>query len=112
MAWQWCRPPIYGGRSADVPQVPSVTMRRWRTLLFVRSTALGSLQETFLVAGVTTVLVIRTQLWLTNYPQLGGHRPPIPPLPWGRLFLTIAIGLSLTFLGRAIRPLVALVGGV
>jgi hypothetical protein len=87
-------------------------MRRWRTLLFVRNTALGSLQETFLVAGVTTVLVIRTQLWLTNYPQLGGHGLHIAHLLWGGLFMTIAIGLSLTFLGRAIRPLVALVGGV
>ena len=32
-----------------------------------------SLLETFLVSAVTTVLVIRTQLWATNYPQLGGH---------------------------------------
>ena len=37
-----------------------------------RNAELGSLLETFLIAAVATVLVIRTQLWLTHYPQLGG----------------------------------------
>ena len=38
-----------------------------------RNADLGALHETFFIAAVTTILCIRTQLWLTNYPQLGGH---------------------------------------
>jgi hypothetical protein len=38
-----------------------------------RGIEFGTLHETLLITGVATILVIRTQLWLTNYPQLGGH---------------------------------------
>ena len=64
------------------------------------------------MTGVTTILVIRTQLWLTNYPQLGGHGLHIAHLLWGGLFMLVAIGLLLTFLGRRIRHTAAVVGGV
>jgi hypothetical protein len=72
----------------------------------------GTLHETLLITGVTTILVIRTQLWLTNYPQLGGHGLHIAHLLWGGLFMLIAIGLLLTFLGRRIRRTAAVVGGI
>jgi hypothetical protein len=85
---------------------------RLDTTLFVRNSDLGTLQETFLLTGVTTVLVIRTQLWLTNYPQLGGHGLHIAHLLWGGLFMTVAISLAITFLGRRIRVPVAVIGGV
>ena len=87
-------------------------IRKHESLVLVRNTDLGSLQETFLVTGVTTVLIIRTQLWLTNYPQLGGHGLHIAHLLWGGLFMVIAIGLSITFVGRPIRRPVAVIGGV
>src|SRR5215212_11616816 len=70
------------------------------------------LQETFLVSAVATILVIRTQLWLTNYPQLGGGGLHIAHLLWGGLFMLLAIGLLLTFLGRRVRRVAAIVGGV
>ena len=41
--------------------------------------AFGSLHETLIIASVATVLVIRTQLWLTHHPQLGGHGLHIGP---------------------------------
>jgi hypothetical protein len=72
----------------------------------------GSLHETLIIAGVTTVLVIRTQLWLTNYPQLGGHGLHIAHLLWGGLFMLLAIGLLLTFLGRPVVRAAAVIGGV
>jgi hypothetical protein len=72
----------------------------------------SSLHETLIIAGVTTVLVIRTQLWLTNYPQLGGHGLHIAHLLWGGLFMLLAIGLLLTFLGRPVLRAAAVVGGV
>jgi hypothetical protein len=56
--------------------------------------------------------VIRTQLWLTHYPQLGGSGLHIAHLLWGGLFMLLAIGLLLTFLGRAVRRAAAIVGGV
>jgi len=77
-----------------------------------RNVDFGALQETFLVAAVTTILVIRTQLWLTNYPQLGGHGLHIAHLLYGGMFMVIAIGILLTFVGRAPRRPAAIVGGI
>jgi hypothetical protein len=72
----------------------------------------GSLHETLIIASVATVLVIRTQLWLMHYPQFGGHGLHIAHLLWGGLFMLLAIGLLLTFLGRPVLSAAAVVGGV
>ena len=77
-----------------------------------RAIDFGSLHETLLITGVATILVIRTQLWLTNYPELGGRGLHIAHLLWGGLFMLTAIGLLLTFLGRSVRRTAAIVGGV
>jgi hypothetical protein len=71
-----------------------------------------SLLETFLIAAVTTVLFIRTQLWLTNYPQLGGGGLHIAHLLYGGIFMAIAIGILLMYLGRGPRRPAALLGGI
>jgi HAMP domain-containing protein len=83
-------------------------------LRFARSAAIefGSLHETLLISSIATILVIRTQLWLTNYPQLGGSGLHIAHLLWGGLFMLFAIGLLLTFLGRQVRRAAAIIGGV
>jgi hypothetical protein len=72
----------------------------------------SSLHETLIIAGVATVLVIRTQLWLTHYPQLGGHGLHIAHLLWGGLFMLLAIGVLLTFIGKPVLRAAAVVGGV
>jgi hypothetical protein len=77
-----------------------------------RGIEFGALHETLLITGVATILVIRTQLWLTNYPQLGGRGLHIAHLLWGGMFMLISIGLLLTFLGRPVRRLAAIVGGI
>jgi hypothetical protein len=92
-------------------------MLRWPTALDLtrrapRNADFGELQERFLVSAVTMILVIRTQLWLTNYPQLGGHGLHIAHLLWGGLFMVLAIGILVTFLGRSPRRAAAVVGGV
>lgn len=51
-------------------------------------------------------------LWLTNYPELGGHGLHIAHLLWGGFFMLVAIGLLLTFLGRPVRRTAAIVGGI
>jgi hypothetical protein len=68
--------------------------------------------EWFLVASITTILVIRTQLWLTNYPQLGGGGLHIAHLLYGGIFMLIAIWFSLIYLNRWGRTAAAIIGGV
>ena len=77
-----------------------------------RNADLGLLHETFFVAAVATILCIRTQLWLTHYPQLGGHGLHIAHLLWGGLLMVIALAILLSLLGRRARWPAALIGGI
>jgi hypothetical protein len=77
-----------------------------------RRTDLSSLQDTVLVCAVATVLVIRLQLWITNYPQLGGGKLHIAHLLWGGLLMLIAIGLLLSYMGPKVRRTAAVLGGI
>src|SRR5919201_3202820 len=92
-------------------------MSRWSAIAGAgrrvpRNADFADLLETVLVAAVATILVIRTQLWLTNYPQLGGHGLHIAHLLYGGFLMLLAIGILLTFLGRAPRRPAAIVGGI
>ncbi len=82
----------------------------WRSQ--VRDVEIGSLQDGFLISAVATILVIRLQLWLTQYPQLGGGKLHIAHLLWGGLLMLIAIGLALSYVGRSLRMPAAILGGV
>jgi hypothetical protein len=73
---------------------------------------LSSQQDTVLVCAVATILVIRLQLWITNYPQLGGGRLHIAHLLWGGLLMLIAVGLLLSYHGPRVRRTGAIFGGV
>ncbi len=77
-----------------------------------RNANLGPLHLTFFVAAIVTELCIRTQLWLTHYPQLGGHGLHIAHLLWGGLFMVFALAILLSFLGRGARQAAAVLGGV
>lgn len=66
----------------------------------------------FLVSGVATVMVTRAFLAATGYPQLGGEGLHIAHVLWGGLGMTVAVVLLLSFVGPAIRPLAAVVGGI
>lgn len=77
-----------------------------------RNANLGALHLTFFVAAIVTELCIRTQLYLTHYPQLGGHGLHIAHLLWGGLFMVVALAVLLSLLGRRARQAAALVGGV
>ncbi|MBK8293572.1 MAG: hypothetical protein IPK93_01910 [Solirubrobacterales bacterium] len=68
--------------------------------------------EWFLLASVTMILVIRTQLWLTNYPQLGGGGLHIAHLLYGGIFMLIAIWVGLIYLNRGGRTASAIIGGI
>jgi hypothetical protein len=77
-----------------------------------RDADFGSLLQAFLVSACATVLIIRTQLWATNYPQLGGGGLHIAHLLYGGIFMVLAIGLLLVYLNRSIRRPAAVIGGV
>jgi hypothetical protein len=77
-----------------------------------RNANLAALHLTFFVTAIATELCIRTQLYLTHYPQLGGHGLHIAHLLWGGLFMLSALAILLTLLGRRSRQVAALVGGV
>lgn len=68
---------------------------------------------TFVVAGVSTILLTRLYLALTGYPQIGGdtglHIAHVLP---GGLLMLVALGISLSYVGPGPRPSVALLGGV
>lgn len=68
--------------------------------------------EWFLLSSITTILIIRTQLWLTNYPQLGGGGLHIAHLLYGGIFMLIAIWFSLIYLNRWQRTATAMIGGI
>lgn len=66
----------------------------------------------FLVSGVATVMITRALLAATGYPQLGGPGLHIAHVLWGGLGMTLALVLLLSFIGPAIRPIAAVVGGI
>lgn len=68
--------------------------------------------DLFLVSGVTAVLGIRGYLELTGYPKIGGESLHIAHMLWGGLLMLAALVLSLSFLGRPARPVVAILGGL
>jgi hypothetical protein len=87
-------------------------LRDWISRLPVRSVDLTRLLDTVLVCAVSTILIVRTQLWLTNYPQLGGHGLHIAHLLWGGLLMLIALVTLLAFITSVAREVAAVVGGV
>jgi hypothetical protein len=77
-----------------------------------RNYNLAALHLTFFVAAIATELCIRTQLYLTHYPQLGGHGLHIAHLLWGGLFMVVALAILLSLLGRRPRQVAALIAGI
>jgi hypothetical protein len=84
--------------------------RIWRSP--VRYVDLGALQDTFLVSSVLMILVIRLQLFLTHYPQLGGGKLHIAHLLWGGLLMLIALVMLISFIGRSTMFTGAVLGGL
>ena len=76
-----------------------------------RLVQLGELQDTFLISAVGMILIIRLQLFLTNYPSLGGGKLHIAHLLWGGLLMMIALGMLFTLVGRRWRQPAAVIGG-
>ena len=85
-------------------------MRSARRLL--RSVALVSLYETFLVSAVVSLLVIRAALALSGFPQVGGGGLHIAHMLWGGLLMLLSLLLLFGFVGRAVQFTAAAVSGI
>jgi len=67
----------------------------------------------FLIAAVTTILLIRLFLKITGYPQLGGAAGlHIAHMLWGGLLMLAAIVIAFSFVGRGPLQWVAVLGGI
>ncbi len=72
----------------------------------------GDLLENFLIAAISTILIIRFYLSLTGFPQLGGGSIHIAHMLWGGILLLFAIVLTLSFIGNNILRIAAIIGGI
>ena len=72
----------------------------------------GAYLQDFLVATVVTILVTRLFLGLTGFPRLGGGGLHVAHLLWGGLLMLVALVLLLAVLGKRIKRVAALLGGV
>jgi len=78
----------------------------------VRSFDVGQRQDLFLIAAVTTVIIIRLQLWITNYPSLSPGKLHIAHLLWGGVFMTASIWMLSSYIGRRLVAPAAILGGI
>lgn len=70
------------------------------------------LLENFLTSAVFSVLGIRLFLQLANYPQLGGNGFHVAHVLWGGILMAVSIFLLLTLMGREVKKLASIVGGI
>ena len=80
--------------------------------LFVRAFEAPDLFELFLVASVSTVLIVRLALHLTGYPSVGGDLLHFAHVLWGGLLMLAALITALSFLDRPAMQIAAVVGGI
>ena len=70
------------------------------------------LLESFLVAAVISVLVIRWFLTLADFPRLGSGGLHIAHMLWGGAFMLVAILLLLAYLDRPVQHAAAFIAGL
>jgi len=80
--------------------------------IFVPNIEAGALLENFLIAAVSSLLLIRAFLNLTGYPQFGSGDFHIAHMLWGGALMMVSIFMLLWFLDKNAKRIAALVGGV
>jgi hypothetical protein len=94
-----------GVTAVSVPQYPSRRMPP-------RRADVTQLLETVLFCAIATVLIVRTELYLTNYPQIGGNGLHIAHLLWGGLLMLVSLSILLAFVVQSARRVAAVLGGI
>ena len=78
----------------------------------VRNIEAERLLEDFLVSAIASVLVIRLYLQITGFPTIGTGGIHIAHMLWGGLLMLVAIVLMLTFMGKYVHQISAIIGGI
>jgi hypothetical protein len=81
-----------------------------RPYIYRNNTAAVQL-DIFLLAAVTSLLLLRFFLHLAGYPQVGGGTLHIAHMLWGGLLMLAALTLAMSFIGNRVLRLTALLGG-
>ncbi|MBA2647843.1 MAG: hypothetical protein H0U81_13680 [Pyrinomonadaceae bacterium] len=108
-------PQLTGRARSGYCQAASLKYKCWvmkKERLLVRNFQAGIYLESFLVAAVASVLVIRLFLQLTGYPQIGGGGLHIAHMLWGGLLMLAAMIILLSFLNRTAARVAAVAGGI
>jgi hypothetical protein len=79
--------------------------------MFYRNVRARDQLELFLLAAVSSLLLVRFYLHVAGYPQIGGGGLHIAHMLWGGTLMLVALALALSFLGARVQRLVAIVGG-
>lgn len=80
--------------------------------MFYRNIRSRNQLELFLLAAITSLLLVRFYLYAAGYPQIGGGGLHIAHMLWGGALMLVALTLGLSFLGARIQRLTAIVGGI
>lgn len=81
-------------------------------IFFIRNVDAEDYLESFLIAAVFSILLIRFYLTLTGYPQLGGGGFHIAHMLWGGFLMFGSIVLFCTFLNKPVHRGAAILGGI
>lgn len=84
----------------------------WQRRIYVRNNTAREYFDAFLVAGVTSILLLRFWLHITGYPSIGGTKYHISHMLWGGIAMAVALILNFAFLGRQVQKTVAIIGGI
>lgn len=80
--------------------------------LFIRNIDAVNLIEAFMVSAITSILAIRFYLYMTGYPQIGGHGLHIAHMLFGGFFMMTALVCLFSFISRRIYLFAAILGGI
>ena len=72
----------------------------------------GDFIEYFLISAVTSILIIRSFLYFTGFPQLGGNDFHIAHMLWGGILMTVALLSLFVFLNKEVKNFASIIGGV
>ncbi|WP_030162664.1 MULTISPECIES: hypothetical protein [Actinomycetes] len=86
--------------------------RSSRLGFFTRNAVGFSSAEAFMIIAITTILLTRGYLWITDYPQVGGGNLHIAHALYGGAFMMLSLLISWWLLGFGARLFCVVLGGI
>lgn len=79
---------------------------------FVRNIEAENFFDGFLISAVASILLIRSYLFVTGFPQIGTGDFHVAHMLVGGFFMLISIYLLITYMGKLIYYIAAILGGI